>query len=55
MTNKYRQISNRVLTLISKIDEIQRLESETGEYLLPTSLENIKQELMNSYAILTSR
>ncbi len=53
--NKYRQISNRVLTLISKIDEIQRLESETGENLLPSSLENIKQALMATYTELSSK
>ena len=51
----YSQISNRVLTLISKIDELQRLEREAGESLLPPSLENIKQTLMTTYTELCSK
>lgn len=51
-----RQIEGRVLTVIAKLDEIQRLESEVyPEVSLPSSLERFKQEFMDLYSELSTR
>jgi len=49
MKNQRQRLKNRVLTLISKIQEIQEIAAEQGEQGLPCTLESVKQELMSFY------
>ncbi len=50
-SNRKSHIKRRLMTLLSKIDELQQIERD-ARIVIPCNLENWKQDLMNAYSSL---